>query len=475
MRVLGSAEGAVQPAIGKVGADYLRLATSMPRWIRRRSHRVELIDGTVGAQTVRVDIDLSVQGELLPTWNGGLLLPLAVFDRSKPHADIVLVDEAGSRVGRLNRVEERGLALGGFRRLLAGELETGLDEHISRELENVIVRGCPMDRIREWSRAAVPDRGAPEYARVAQAGFLVRSQELAPLVEELRQHYYLAAIVSDQASLRRVFSWSFLAPIQEDTETGGPTGLVERFTSVVYDTWKRPGTHPIGVQVTSAGDCASFHVHVTAPDEVNLDTATLSAVIDGGGRTDDEELTVVDHDRLGVEAHVFAEIGRPTKKAVLRTRMYLQPGGLPQSALMASGFTTFVLLLALTYLLGPGNLEIGPDSREAAAALLLLVPGVVSGLAGKPTRIRRTTQLIQASRTALGAGMVVSFLAASMVVVGANSLVLGSGFGILAIAAAACTVLMVNQWSRLQALVRTSPPVRPAAPCPGPEPAAGEV
>ena len=390
-------------------ATLLQLTVSMPTWVPRRTEVLEILDNRVARRRVSVEVDLAARAwSAFGDLTGPALVPLAVLDRTKSSANFHVVDESGRPLARLNRGEERSLIFKGFCRLIKIRLGFELNRHLRREVSLCVRDG-------KSSHDIADDTG--------QLAAIRKSPVLGGILEDIDRLYYLVAILPKNPSqnfvARRVLTYEYCSPLQEAVSgppsgvpgSGGAEGSVfSRLKRQVSGANWGTASRQWSCEVSGAGDCASYHVTLKAPEHLVIGTTWLAGDVQLSPRSV-KKLVLHDQDRLGVEGHVFAQIGRPVLEASFETELYPQPHGIVRSALWSTIFSFVVMLFGLFLVLFDSR-QVSPLEPSSGTALLLLVPGILAGIVARPLPTSVAATVLGGTHLLLGAKSAMSFVAA---------------------------------------------------------------
>ena len=438
-----------------VAATLLQLTLAMPTWIARRSEALEILDNRVGRRRVSVEVDLDAR-----VWSGvgklagPTLVPLAVLDRNKSSANFQVVDESGRKLARLNRSEERRLVFLGFCHLVKARLGFELDGDLRREIWLCALGSRSVDSLTDAT-------GQLESIR--------NSSVLGRILEDFDRLYYLVAILPASSSKvlgqRRVLTYDFCHPMQEagmgppsgKPGTGGAEGTAfSRLRKHWSGVTSGDASRRWSCEVSGAGDCASYHVTLKAPEHLVIGTTWLEARLPVGTRSIDN-LTLYDQDRLGVEGHVFAQIGRYVQQASFETELYPQPHGIIRSALWSTLFSCAVMVCGLFLVLFDAQ-RASPLEPSSGTALLLLVPGILAGIVARPLPTSTAATVLGGTHLLLGATSGMSFLAALSLSTGWNSWPNAAMWVLLTLGTAYLASRVLRQFETARSLSQQPPP-----------------
>jgi hypothetical protein len=416
------------PDAAGIGLNLLKLSRKYEEWVPRRSERIEFLSRYTVRRTVQVDIDFESIGdindiELWPRWRKYLILPVAVLRRSGSHTSFVISDEQGGVVPRINRSEERKFAFDATASIARTALSgLSIDDRTLAKIREIVYKSeCDVATLRE-----VSDQGQQLYA----------NRNVLETLQYVNSFYFLAVPIGESTNLRRVIQYSYI---------GRAPQLPSR--NLLDEILNDMGSVKMHAECPAAGDCASYHLEMVAPDGTTISDAELDFRPLARGA---ESHAACDNDRLDTQAHVWATIGQELETSNFSATLHLRSDATAKGAVLSGGFTVGVLFI------GSVLVAVSPDFRykslniESGVALLLLIPGVIGSVLAGTSPHTITANLLFPTRLLLWLGSVCSFVVAFAVAVAAGgrvNLLLWIGACILAIG---CESMLWRQYFRLR-------------------------
>lgn len=364
------------------GAIHRHLVLDVQTWVHRRVERIRFIDDTAISRKVSIDYDLRSS----PLWpvikeqsrqDVDFMLPAAIL-RKWPLTSFSLTDSGGQSRRVLQRREYSEHASAMIGDALRGRAPNAARPRLDEETKLLVGENW-----RESHHALARMRSEIQGHENPEGSRLLSDVVFRFLSEELTRNFIL------------------FTPVRLPTEAAGVLKL-EYVAPLIWESVnvpKRLGWHPhlFSFQIASAGQAASYHVEVEAPEGLELKRAALlrqgqaDAVTEVWGRKSRIHLNTTDQPRF-VNYSLDVQL-QPQRRGILR------------SALAGSAFTfgaVLVLLLLRNRLLGDSV------DTSAVAAIVFSVPAIVLIL------VNRTSEHGLAERLLIGVRSVtaVSFLSA---------------------------------------------------------------
>jgi hypothetical protein len=386
-----------------VGQTTWWLVTNPERWVNRLVESIVFLDDVSVRRQMSVDFTLPVNQELVrstPT-SGDVFVPLALLEK-KSLTRFDIRDESGDALpllGAHQNGEVAGACLVAFASLLARNAGyAALPAGIRRDL---YVAASSNGDVAE--RAVVRLREGRGPAAVLRRD-LMADKVFNGLVEEFKRHFLvLVACPYDGTTTppRRLLKFGY----DEHRLRQRPPWFQLRF-------WQRPlryvrnalerlslKAHRYSFGRLPVGRGVSFHFEVEAPEDLVIAYAEMEARAPG-----DPKYFIRDRVR-GPVRRAHLHLADAPLQAVANTYVWLrvQKRGLLWAAAIASTVAAVLLQVGVRHLStitgSPAPTTVG--SREAAAALLLLLPTLVIANLGRPGEHQMASWLVFGTRLLL--------------------------------------------------------------------------
>jgi len=337
-------------------------------------------------------------------------VPLGLFKKA-PLRAFDLREEDGQPLAVWTREQNDAVTAAALLQL-AGAIAAASGSPMSKEVALDLSRmaGADGDALANaaWERFETPQPRDPDDS----VRKLIRDSPAAwPLFNELREQFILIADLHEPWDCRRIVKLSYEESVRGDVG-GGPLGWGAAKARTLLETlgW---ASFRFGFPTPALVDAASYHVEVTAPDDVMIAEASLKVfVADAEGN---ETAHVVATERGQDRAHLSinrkeAELRGWSLDAITRSlvdvRFSLKAQGLVMAAVGTSALTTALLWVGLHL----HQHHIAPRP-EAATAVLVVLPAIYAAYLapGRDPLLRRMTV---AMRALVFASSLVAFAAA---------------------------------------------------------------
>jgi hypothetical protein len=384
---------------GDIAVGFAALLTRQAAWRHRRVETITVLSHELVRRSVSVDFTVPVEHrDDIRLSENEWVVPLALLaKRPLAHFDLRMEDLSSVPLLRSEETQLVGREL--LYLMLDLDLEEGLDARADRLIERVLAtNGDDLDAI-DAGLSALEERVGPV------PGF-------AALAERLARGFLLCAVVGD-VSRRRVLKFAYDEPLDR------PDRVVH-----FYDA---PG----------CTEAASYHAEVDVPDEMRARTTELvdnvsGVVLASGAR---------DADRPAV--YYVADSGRRVEPG-LSVRYGTERGRfLVPAALVA---WVIALELALPWLLA--DLSELAVSAGPAIAVLLSSSAVFSGLVLRSGEHPLVRLVLAPYRLCLAAATLSAVVAGGVLAFHASQGVLGWGWGLGALVAAAAAGILTVEAAR---------------------------
>jgi hypothetical protein len=407
--------GFVAPELRHVGAVSLELLTRGHEWVNRRVETIELIDED------RVRLQISVDFRLPQRLPGAVrfgdrstyFIPIAFLPRRNDLSYFDAVDESGASVPLLTRDDNGQLtglvlvaaaerAVGRARAKLEGaeQQEFKLSDALKTYLQSLPMRpALSFDILR-----AVTDRSDFQLypdPRVAKA--LLEDLAFRRLVA-IGAESSAVHVPVDATSLgqRRIVKLSWEQRWSGRSVDGHGRSRLARSTSalVTFIGWRAYSPWLPRPQI---GGAKSHHIQISVPANVEMTEAglicvdpsdLLSAMVGDGDATESAQTRRMVTSEPGFmrTSHLYVERAHAPMSGTVWVRLRASRAGFLPGAVLTA------LLVALVLTLCWRNAhDVGP-AREAAAAVLLLVPALMAGWLVQPREHAMARRLLRVPR-----------------------------------------------------------------------------
>jgi hypothetical protein len=255
-------------------------------------------------------------------------------------------------------------------------------------------------------------------------------------IQYFRDMYFLTVPLDLEKSKSRSITYIYFGRV--------PTIPFERPRRSLHDL----GAVVVPAECPGAGDCASYHFEMIAPEETTISDAVLRFTPLRAGS--DPEFAR-DNDCLDTRAHVRAAIGQELSESMFKATIRIRSGGLAKYAVMSSVFTLTILLAGTVMTLASQGFRFERLDLDSGVTLLLLVPGVVGSVIAGPSPHTVTAELVFPTRLLLWTTSVCSFLVAAAVAVAAAGIFNAVIWILASVVTFVCTALLSYQYLGLVA------------------------
>jgi hypothetical protein len=428
----------------QIGMNLLELSRpgNWGPWLTRRIEYVRFLDET--SYETRVSVHLRIQGAwqdpqfaaaLYPRWDGYLLLPIARL-RKRDSINIELFDEQGAALPRLTKEEEREFLVAAITRLAEQTLGRAPDAQTVKVVEDVARSTTDF--------STFTGSPAPELITLA-ADPVFRS-----LVEELSESFLLIASVHADAGQprRRVLGYRYRKALPLPSSS---SPFLRRQVAALSRLWHRGPELDLPLEVPAAGDCASYHLEIEAPEYLRVESELRVSF--GAGRSD----VILDDDPSPSSAHMYLSTDRVVQKAVSEVKVTPQARGFVVTAFWSSAFIAASLVFGAVFVNRhrddpqpgePGYAE--ALNVEAATTLLLLLPAVLATALAVPVRHDITDRLLRTTRVSVVMASLALYVAAAGLALDADGWLAVGIWVSAACVAGLCWLLLAVQLKRVQ-------------------------
>jgi hypothetical protein len=413
----GSHVGDILGDVGNTGARMFWLLLRPEAWIHRRVESVSFTD--IGVARRRVSVDFTYPArfpgdeEDEPTATSLSLVPLTLL-RKRRLVNFDLRREDGASIPHFTAKENGAIASATLAALGRAILGESVPDDIAQLLKTVASSSPPAAN---HAFRALRESQSPHALRLlSEDRFLV-------LLQELTWNFIVLIPLDGASGRRRVIKFAY------DESALLPT--------VPHSLGWQLGLQPIPFlfRTPAAGDGASYHFEIEAPDELKINDAQLSLRgPQGEAWTDRTE---------GLKrAHLYSSHSVRGAQGVGRVDIRLRRAGLLRGSLLVTAFVVVILLIARL------NLGAAEQRPEAVAAMLAILPPVVATYVARPREHALVTEMLVGLRLlVLGAGAC-SFALGVALVLGAQGALLCTVSTLLAAAAVAVWIMVFIAWHR---------------------------
>lgn len=360
-----------------IGAVLYSLLLEPSAWIHRRVEKVEVLDESLVRRRVSVDLTLHSDLEAFspPKAESIGMLPLTLL-RKETLRNFDLRDAAGQPLPMLSRAENERLAAA----CLIVDAEGLLGAALPCELEASLRRvagGEPEEaraEIQSWRRKAKRPTDPNREQWIA----LCDDESFRDQAEALAENFILTAAVDLELDRRLLYKFSYEEPFDEEDGFGFFKDVGVRLG------WRRKG---IKIETPGVAACASYHLEMPAPKDLEIDAAHLRLVATSEAQQPPPE-DAFDDDRH--RAHLYvADVGPGISATAL---IFLRRC---RDSYLWAAFLTGLLITALLAGARPRLEEISrPAQSQTAGALLLVVPTILAAYIVRPGEHRLASRVL---------------------------------------------------------------------------------
>jgi hypothetical protein len=389
--------------------------------VRRRVERVTFIDEDSLVRSVSVDCFLEREADA-----GVLYVPLAVIDKH-PLVSFDVRDEHQRPLPVLSTGENGYLAWSALCVAAAFALERPTSRSVQVSLRDVVFARA--------GRAAASVHATRTLALdTDERAALFDNPTFVALLETLASGFVLLVEVPQEEDGRRIIKFAHAQPLARERRVPILASL---------------GISPLSIEVDlpSISTAASFHFECLLPEAVQvIDASVTTKWFDGNHTQSSVSGGVSETDR----AHVHVSSPPPNADAVVALSVLPSANGvLRPGALSAIGV---VIVLAVGGLFGKRI----QSSSDAAAAILLLGPGLLSTLILRPGEHGLASLALRGLRWNIAAGAAAAFIGAGLVALDLHGGALRTALLALASASLVPAVLLCLAWRSTARIARGS-------------------
>jgi hypothetical protein len=393
-----------------LGREIVWRLLSPKSWIHRRVESVRFLDENTLRREVSVDCDVD-----WPT-GGVALLPLARIGK-RPLVSFDLRDEAGNALPVLTTNENGHVAWSALVAAAQAVLGAEVPSSIRISLRSVVfldpaLRGATLKAVRELEI----DKSARQE--------LFERPGFSGLFESLARGFLLVTPVAHPEAGRRIFKYAYSESFFRDRRAPLMQSL---------------GLDPllIDFDVPLIGEAQSYHLECEVPEDLQIADATLIATTADGTR----DSAAVGR---GERVHLLLSDLDPVAEGIATVRVTPSATG----TLRATTLSTFII--SLTLVLGAVFGHRIAQGSDAAAAVLLLVPGLMIALVLRPGEHRLASLVLRGLRAMVLVAAWCSFVAAGLIALSVSGSALTATFTCLATVAAGCAAVALVALVRAQ-------------------------
>jgi hypothetical protein len=390
--------------VSELAADVAQLLSDEPRWVHRRVETVTFHDDVSLRRRTSVDFTVPNFLKSQHTRTGGVIyVPLSLLEK-RILEDFDLRDESGAALPMVSRA---------MNSRLSGEIL------IQQAVEALRAQSLPTE-LHEANRTSLMalagptqtddalDSDAPEA--IAQAKLIVSDEIARGFIQELGANFVLLAPIRATPGDHRVVKFAYDAEYFSHSELpAGEEGA--SLTRRVYERCKvkaRNALEVFGIAPFSTGflvlalaDTQSYHVEVSGPDEVGMETWLMRFGTE-------QEPTLLDSSNGSRRVHLHGGSDNPPNSwGLVGVEFFLRPGVVWPVCLL-SGITTATLAVGLMAHLWWDL----PRSGDAAAALIVALPTFFAP-AVAPGSHRLVRRMFKGLRSLVFVSALISFVAAA--------------------------------------------------------------
>jgi len=393
-----------------VGQGIFWMLSASPEWVHRRREYVSFHDSATVTRRVRVELTVpDVTPRLGPPRRRVCLVPLTFLEK-RELANFDVRDEDGRTIPVLTADETITVSTAA---LLAAACHA---------------QGCELEQLEDALIASVREvvQGGgdePEVAREHDARFpsVSRSSPVfGPILERLAWQFPVLVLLPDCVGQRRILEFSYdeavdvrdlvidVEEMQDRWIGPKPARLLSRLAS-----WLGWSPTRITVPVLSAADCQSYHFEARAPDGVEITEAALVVGPDRKSRSNRHAWAPGGTPR--VHLHISHAVSGSKGDALISLRASRR--GWLAFAWFSASVIALVLLVGMfwipTILTAPGH-----SGATAAAAFLLVLPGVFATVLVRPGEHAMASLLLLSVRGMLLIAGLIAYVAAALPISG---------------------------------------------------------
>lgn len=418
-----------------VGLLTLELLDTWTAWVKRRVEAVSFPDVATQARHISVDFELPStvlaaaararraredhdatvdpdQAGVADVWVAGasrdfVLVPLTVM-RKQGLTRFSLRDERGTALPLLTRDQTGAVATAVLVTFAEGIAATGdtLPHELRTELVSIATLP-PTESTAVWE-ALDKAKGKESPLCVAWRERLVTSERFMAMALDLAQNFLLLTRVEAEPGRRRIIKISYEHHLLPTSSDATATAKLRRLRRAIG--W---GAHTERIDTPAVGLGRCFHLEVEAPEGAQVTRARLRteprarAGTERRARRYPDFPEAISDGRQRVHLHVSVPSSYTGHATVF---MRPRPSTIVRAATLTAMLTTGLLTVVA---LRPTSFQ---TNLGAAAALLLIVPGGLSGYVARPREPHVATQMLLGLRLlALSCGLWAFSAAATLV------------------------------------------------------------
>jgi hypothetical protein len=345
-------------------------------WIHRRVEKIEVLDESLVQRRVSIDLTLRSEQEAFspPGADSIGVLPLTLL-RKEALRNFDLRDAVGCPLSMLSRAENERLAAAS----LIFSAEGVLGDALPCELEASLRRVAGAEPEESWGeleswRGRSRRSSDPHHEKWAA---LLDAESFCEQAEALADNFILMAAVDLELDRRLLYKLSYEEPFGEEDGFGFFKDAAVRLG------WRRKG---ITIEAPGVAACASYHLEMAAPADLEIDAAHLRLAATSGGQQPPPQDAFDDNRQ---RAHLYvADVGPGVNATALVFLRRCRDSYL--SAALLTGFLITALLAGAL----PRLEEISrPAQSQTAAALLLVVPTILAAYIVRPGEHRLASRV----------------------------------------------------------------------------------
>lgn len=378
----------------RLGAYLVGLITRPQDWIARRVETVTFEGESQVRRRVSVDVDVRFAVDRLPAnARKQRVVPLPLGQLAKrPLALLDMRDASGSALPILGRQENGYLAWSSLVAHAAIVLGVSTAGKLPRDLVGLL-ESVARDPLQDAERSAqrLRDSSDPKTQE------LLKDIAFSKHLTDLARNFLLVTTLDSDVAFRQVLKFSFA--FQPDDQPARIVG----WASLLL------GRDSFQLSTPALSEAASYHLQLVAPPGLEIVSSRLHVKEPYAVATQE-----VAGSHAGPQGHV--QLSRATAGTAGDAEFVLRapPGGLLGALTGAATIAVLLLALATVY---PQRLAALTGNSDAAAALLLAVPGVVSTYLTLPGEVSLVSRVLRRPRVAvLGTALSLYALAIGIVV-----------------------------------------------------------
>lgn len=412
----------------RVGLVTALLLVRQQEWIHRRVEVMTFEDRYVLRRNNSLDFTFPRWAFEIMGFDGlgevTVAVPLTLF-RKDTLVHFGLTDESSASIPLLSA--QQAVPLARMALMATAELVLNTGELPSSIVDDIyeVTSEPPASASNAYKRLFSEKRTNPAMRRL-----LKEHQAFRSLAGALVGNYIAAVLLSVSPDTRRIIHFAY----DEGRRFTDESHLYRLRTTLNMLAGRR--SHSLLVSASSAGEAASFHIEAEAPEGLQINSKeTFYGAID---RKPDQK--VVGIQRL----HVHYSDLPPGAPLAVRLRLNPRSSTVVRGAALTSGLT----LLAVSYALIQLDSITSKKGTAAAAAVLLIIPTILSVWITRTNEHPVTTHLLWPIRIVATAPAVLGFMAAGVLVTGGDDPASESVLGVLIGSLLLATIILMGIWRR---------------------------